>query len=55
MEVGLEEAKERAWRRALETEVSAWGFRVTGRAERPHRLEPMLCYRAFWIDAVQAL
>jgi hypothetical protein len=34
---------------ALEREVASWGFRVTGRAERPHP-HPLLAYRAFWID-----
>ena len=28
----------------------AWGFAVAGRAERPHRRDPRLVYRAFWID-----
>ena len=37
-------------RRALEAEVASWGFRVAGRAERPHRSEPRLAYRVFWID-----
>jgi Methyltransferase domain len=36
--------------RALESEVASWGFRVAGRAERPHP-HPRLAYRAFWIDA----
>jgi hypothetical protein len=40
--------------RALERDVSAWGFRVAGRAERPHRLEPRLACRIFWIDAAEA-
>jgi 2-polyprenyl-3-methyl-5-hydroxy-6-metoxy-1,4-benzoquinol methylase len=39
--------------RAVERNVSAWGFRVAGRAERPHRLDPRLAYRIFWIDAAQ--
>jgi Methyltransferase domain len=38
-------------RRALEAEVAGWGFRIAGRAERPHRGEPRLAYRVFWIDA----
>lgn len=33
-----------------EARVAAWGFRVAGRAERPHRTDPRLVYRAFWID-----
>ena len=37
-------------RRSLEEEVSGWGFRVAGRAERAHRAEPRLAYRVFWID-----
>jgi Mycolic acid cyclopropane synthetase len=36
--------------RALERETEGWGFRVSGRAERPHP-HPRLAYRAFWIDA----
>ena len=39
-------------RRSLEAEVASWGFRVAGRAERPHRSEPRLAYRVFWIDAL---
>lgn len=39
-------------RRALEEEVADWGFAVAGRAERPHRAEPRLAYRVFWIDRV---
>jgi SAM-dependent methyltransferase len=38
-------------RRALEEQVASWGFRIAGRAERPHRLEPRLAYRLFWLDA----
>jgi SAM-dependent methyltransferase len=38
-------------RRELEERVESWGFRIAGRAERPHRTEPRLAYRAFWIDA----
>jgi hypothetical protein len=38
-------------RRALEAEVAGWGFRIAGHAERPHRGEPRLSYRVFWIDA----
>jgi 2-polyprenyl-3-methyl-5-hydroxy-6-metoxy-1,4-benzoquinol methylase len=38
-------------RRALEEEAGAWGFRVAGSVERPHRSEPRLAYRLFWIDA----
>jgi hypothetical protein len=37
-------------RRALEDEVAGWGFQVSGRAERPHRREPHLAYRVFWLD-----
>ena len=39
-------------RRTLEAEVSSWGYRVAGRAERPHRSESELAYRVFWIDAL---
>ncbi len=35
---------------SLEAEVSALGFAVTGRTERPHRTDERLRYRAFWID-----
>lgn len=42
---------EEAGRRALEEEVSAWGHRIAGRAERPHRSEPRLVYRAFWLGS----
>ena len=37
-------------RTALEDEVKSWGLVVAGRAERPHRAEPRLAYRVFWID-----
>jgi SAM-dependent methyltransferase len=30
--------------------AAAWGFAVAGQAERPHRRDPRLVYRAFWID-----
>jgi trans-aconitate methyltransferase len=36
--------------RTLEAEVAGWGFRIAGRAERPHRRESRLAYRVFWID-----
>jgi SAM-dependent methyltransferase len=39
---------------SLEETVASWGFRVAGRAERAHRREPRIVYRAFWIDADQA-
>jgi SAM-dependent methyltransferase len=32
-----------------EARVAAWGFAVAGRVERPHRRDPRLRYRAFWI------
>ena len=35
---------------SLEEAVSGWGFRVAGRAERPHRAEPRLAYRVLWIE-----
>jgi SAM-dependent methyltransferase len=38
-------------RRELEDEVASWGYAIAGRAERPHRTEPRLVYRAFWINA----
>jgi len=36
-----------------EERVTAWGLgaAITGRTERPHRTDPRLVYRAFWIDA----
>jgi hypothetical protein len=37
-------------RRALEAEVASYGHAIAGRAERPHRSEPRLAYRVFWID-----
>jgi len=39
-----------AKRLALEEKVASWGFRVAGRAERAHRLEPWLASRVFWIE-----
>lgn len=41
-------------RRILEERVASWGFRISGRAERAHRLEPRIAYRLFWIDAEKA-
>jgi SAM-dependent methyltransferase len=43
---------EEASERAHELEVVSWGYRVAGRAERPHT-HPLLVYRAFWIDAAR--
>jgi hypothetical protein len=37
-------------RRALERDVTSWGFRTAGCAEREHP-DPRIRYRAFWIDA----
>jgi SAM-dependent methyltransferase len=37
--------------RELEEQLTSWGFRLAGRAERPHRHEPRLAYRVVWIDA----
>ena len=28
------------------------GFAIAGRAERPHRRDPRVCYRVLWIDSV---
>jgi len=42
--------EDRATRPALEDIVHGWGYRVAGRTERPHRREPTVTYRAFWID-----
>jgi SAM-dependent methyltransferase len=36
-----------------EARVAAWGFRIAGRTERPHRRDPRLVYRAIWIDGSQ--
>jgi SAM-dependent methyltransferase len=36
-----------------EARVASWGFRTAGRTERPHRRNPRLVYRAFWIDGPQ--
>jgi hypothetical protein len=33
-----------------EARVASWGRRIAGRTERPHREDPRLVYRAFWID-----
>jgi SAM-dependent methyltransferase len=33
-----------------EERVAAWGYRIAGRAERPHPRDPRLRYRLFWID-----
>jgi aminoglycoside 6'-N-acetyltransferase len=45
---------ERIGLRAVERDLGRWGFRVTGRAEREHRKEPRLAYRACWMDAHRA-
>ena len=37
--------------RAIEADLVGWGFAIAGRAERPHRTEPRLCYRVVWIAA----
>ena len=37
-------------RRATEEQVASWGFRIAGRAERPHR-DPRVVRRVFWIDS----
>ena len=42
---------EEAGERRLEGEVASWGRVIAGHAERAHRTEPRLVYRAFWIDA----
>lgn len=34
-----------------EERLAAWGYRVTGSTERPHRHDVRLVYRVFWIDA----
>lgn len=36
--------------RRLEEQLVAWGFVITGRAERAHRSEPRLAYRTVWLD-----
>jgi len=35
----------------LADDLQRWGLRVTGAAERAHRSEPRLVYRALWLDA----
>jgi SAM-dependent methyltransferase len=35
---------------STEETVTAWGFEVSGRAERPHFRDPQLVYRVLWID-----
>ena len=30
--------------------VTGWGFRVTGRSERPHHRDERLAYRVLWLD-----
>ena len=35
---------------STEEMVTDWGFKVTGRTERPHFREPGLAYRVLWID-----
>jgi hypothetical protein len=42
---------EQAHERPTEEEVRSWGYRITGRSERPHRTKPGMAYRLFWIDA----
>ena len=37
-------------RRAVEEQIVRWGFHVAGRAERAHRSEPRLAYRALWLE-----
>jgi SAM-dependent methyltransferase len=36
---------------ATEAELAA-AFAIAGRAERPHRSDPRICYRVLWIDSV---
>jgi SAM-dependent methyltransferase len=35
---------------AEEERVAGWGFRIAGRTSRPHRTDPRIEYRVFWID-----
>ena len=48
------EPKTRGWDQAggLSTEqlIISWGFKISGRTERPHFREPGLVYRVAWID-----
>jgi SAM-dependent methyltransferase len=30
--------------------ITSWGFKISGRTERPHFREPNLAYRVLWID-----
>lgn len=36
---------------AEEERVASWGWRIAGRAERPHLRDERLVYRVLWIDA----
>jgi SAM-dependent methyltransferase len=36
--------------RSTEAVVVSWGFKISGRTERPHFREPNLAYRVLWID-----
>ena len=36
---------------STEAMVTSWGFKVSGRTERPHFREPNLAYRVLWIDS----
>jgi SAM-dependent methyltransferase len=39
-------------REVRRTEAELAGFAIAGRAERPHRSDPRICYRVLWIDSV---
>jgi hypothetical protein len=36
--------------RSTEDLIKAWGFKISGRTERPHFRDPRLVYRVVWID-----
>jgi SAM-dependent methyltransferase len=36
--------------RVVEQLISAWGFKISGRSERPHFRDPGVVYRVVWID-----
>ena len=36
--------------RVVEQLISGWGFKISGRSERPHFRDPAVVYRVVWID-----
>jgi SAM-dependent methyltransferase len=43
--------EDRSERRSTEEMATDWGFKVSGRVERPHFRDPRLVYRVLWIDS----